>query len=145
MSHRHLGVALLAVLMALSPAVPTFASVPDRYPLVLGVSLSPPDNGLAALDGFMDSVGGHAPGIWSLWSDWGGADAAFPDVTLLDGIVARGGVPMLWWVPVDPSNLEIPGSRIPGSSPVTSTGISASGPRMPGSGVARSWRSSPTR
>jgi hypothetical protein len=68
------------------------------------VALSP-DNGLEALSAFRQSIGSRRPGIWSLWSDWGGGNAPFPDAAFLDAIVAKGGIPMLFWQPVDPTNL----------------------------------------
>jgi len=71
----------------------------------MGVSQHP-DNGLAALDAFKESVGRY-PAIWSLWSSWGGSNSAFPDLTLMNGLRFRGVVPQFFWEPDDPSTPPI--------------------------------------
>jgi hypothetical protein len=73
--------------------------------LALGVSRHP-DNGLVALDDVI-ARHGRVPATWSLWSSWGMDSAPFPDRALLNGIVARGSVPMIFWQPVGP-DLEDP-------------------------------------
>ncbi len=73
--------------------------------LALGVSQWPYDD-LSDLDAFTASVG-RAPATWSVWSDWGGGNAAFP-TALMAGLAARGVVPVVLWQPVDPSDLKDP-------------------------------------
>lgn len=73
--------------------------------LALGISMLD-DQNLATLNSFTASVGGRCPAIWSLWSDWGGADAAFPAGALPTALKAQEITPMVLWQPVDPTNLE---------------------------------------
>lgn len=79
-------------------------TVPARQ-LTLGVSMLKYDD-VGTLDSFTASVGGQCPAMWSLWSDWGGDNAAFPAGALPSALKARGITPMILWQPVDPRNLE---------------------------------------
>jgi len=106
MRRLSLVMTLMTVILVVT-GVPLTASATTPRRLALGVSM--PDNrDLATLDAFTASVGGHAPAIWSLWSDWGGWDAAFPDLEFMNGIRQRGAVPMFFWQPVDPTDLDDP-------------------------------------
>ena len=106
MRRLSLVVALMAAMVVVT-GVPLTASAAAPRRLALGVSM--PDNrDLATLDAFTASVGGRVPAIWSLWSDWGGSGAAFPDLALMNGIRQRGAVPMFFWQPVDPTDLDDP-------------------------------------
>jgi outer membrane biosynthesis protein TonB len=78
---------------------PTPTPAPIRQ-IALGVSQHP-ENGLAALDA-VTARDGRAPAIWSLWSSWGDGTAGFPERWLLNGILDRGSVPMIFWQPVGP-------------------------------------------
>jgi hypothetical protein len=51
------------------------------------------------LDAFTASVDGHVPALWTIWSDWGSGNAAFPGL-IADKVAARGAVPIIWWQPV---------------------------------------------
>lgn len=81
---------------------PTAASRPARQ-IALGVSMLPYDD-LSMLDSFTDSVAGHVPAVWSVWSDWGGTNAAFP-TTLMNGLRDRGVTPLVFWQPVHTGDL----------------------------------------
>lgn len=72
--------------------------------IALGVSMKE-DRDLATFRAFASSAG-RAPAIWSIWSDWGGSDAAFPPTALLQGLKDRGSVPMIIWQPVDPAHVD---------------------------------------
>lgn len=69
--------------------------------IALGVS-QVNDKSLAAVDAFSAGVG-RAPAIWSMWSSWGGTDAAFP-TTMVAGLDSRQIVPMVFWQPTNPSD-----------------------------------------
>ena len=84
------------------PAATAKPAKPARQ-IALGVSMLSYDN-LSALDSFTDSVGGQAPAIWSVWSDWGGTNAAFP-TALMNGLRDRGVTPMVFWQPVHTGDL----------------------------------------
>ena len=85
---------------AISPSV-TQPSATVRK-VALGVSMAD-SRSLSAVDAFTASVGGHVPALWSVWSSWGGTDAAFPK-SFFDGLQARGSVPMVIWQPTNPAN-----------------------------------------
>lgn len=73
--------------------------------IALGVAQFPWTN-LADLDSFAASIGGHRPAIWSVWSDWGYAgNSAFP-TDLMNELRQRGVVPLVFWQPDDPTNLD---------------------------------------
>src|SRR5688500_15961677 len=55
------------------------------------------------LDSFTASVDGRVPALWTVWSDWGSGNAAFPGL-LANKIRARGSVPIIWWQPVVPGD-----------------------------------------
>lgn len=84
---------------------PTNADAGTARQLALGISMLDYDD-LGTLDAFTASVGGRCPALWSLWSDWGGANAGFPSGELPSALKARGIVPLIFWQPVDPSNLQ---------------------------------------
>jgi hypothetical protein len=82
------------------------AGVRARHPFAMGVSriegyTPSPDDDLAALDAFTRRTG-HRPASWSIWSDWGGANAAFPARSLLAGLHRRGVQPVIFWQPTNP-------------------------------------------
>lgn len=77
--------------------------------VALGVSVKN-DRSLMALDNFTMSVG-RSPALWSIWSDWGGTDRAFPGTAFLDALRTRGVVPMIVWQPADPAHYDSPSYR----------------------------------
>ena len=63
---------------------------------------------LSELDAFISSMGGQRPATWTIWSQWGSPTTrAFP-TSQAWGVRARGVTPMIWWEPVDPSDLTSP-------------------------------------
>jgi glycosyl hydrolase family 26 len=90
-----LGGAAVADASGASPGVAT-------RKVALGISMAN-DKSLKAVDAFTRSVG-HAPATWSIWSNWGGTDRGFPATALLNGLKARGIVPVIIWQPANPSN-----------------------------------------
>lgn len=76
--------------------------------VALGVSMLPYGD-LAVVDQFTADAG-RAPAAWTVWSDWGGPDAAFP-TALMQGLRDRGITPIVIWQPVDPSNINSPAYR----------------------------------
>ena len=85
---------------------PSAAEAPERQ-VALGVSIW---NGrrLSELDAFIGAMRGHRPATWTIWSQWGDpATRAFP-ISQAWAVRARGVTPMIWWEPVDPSDLESP-------------------------------------
>jgi hypothetical protein len=72
--------------------------------LALGVSMEAYAS-LRKFQSFSRSAG-RAPAIWSMWSDWGGRNSAFPDRGFLNALRNRGTVPMVFWQPVDPSDRD---------------------------------------
>ncbi len=102
---RTMFLAVLTAALIAGAAAPAAAAEPTRK-VSLGVSdkaglSATPTDDLAAVDAFTDSVG-RAPAIWSIWSDWGGANRAFPNTTLLNGLRDRGVAPMIMWQPIGP-------------------------------------------
>ena len=95
---------------ASAPATPTTsgggAAAGSTRQIALGVSMMPYDD-LSVLDQFTASVDGQVPAIWSVWSDWGGTNAGFP-TALMDGLRSRGVVPMVFWQPDDPNDVNDP-------------------------------------
>jgi hypothetical protein len=62
---------------------------------------------LSALDDHRSAIG-RAPATWSIWSPWGDpATRDFP-TRLAKGAKDRGSTPIIWWYPVDPSDLASP-------------------------------------
>lgn len=106
---------LLVALALLATALPASA----RSNIAIGWTVE--DNAhdtaavMAAVDDYVAQVG-KKPKIWSLWSRWGarGADSNGPCTDPSDGcsfptdtvkaLHARGIVPMVWWVYVDPKD-----------------------------------------
>jgi len=103
-ARRPLLATLIALLLALVIPASIAAQGPERT-LALGVAMDQ-SRDLATLDAFTASLNGQSPAIWTLWNQWGGTETAFPPTELLDGIVARGAVPMINWEPVNPLNLD---------------------------------------
>lgn len=102
---RTMFLAVLTAALMAGAAAPAAAAEPARK-IALGVSakegLSPTSgDDLAAVDAFANSVG-RAPAIWSIWSDWGGANGPFPSTTMLNGLRDRGVAPMIMWQPTGP-------------------------------------------
>jgi hypothetical protein len=101
-----LALAALLTVMALAWPSSTMAAGPTRQ---IGMGIAIQDNrSLTAFDAFTASIGGHAPAIWTLWVNWapghdtkcaGAPECAFPSSTLLDGLLAKGTVPMINWQP----------------------------------------------
>lgn len=98
-----LAVALGCVLVMAAAAAGGQAAASSRQ-LALGVSSLPWDS-LQEVDAFTASVG-RAPASWTIWSTWGGKDAAFPDAAFMDGLRSRGIVPLIFWQPANPPSLE---------------------------------------
>jgi hypothetical protein len=99
---------LVAVLSSnLSQARPRMAgaATPARQ-IAIGVSMRP-DRNPAELDKFIASIGGRAPAIVSIWSDWGGSISPFP-AWMAGELAKRKIVPMIFWQPVDSANLGSP-------------------------------------
>lgn len=105
-SLRRAGV--VALLLVLVAGIPALAAAPRT--VALGVARID-SRDLAEIDAFTAEAGGHPPAIWTLWVQWGGTDPAFPPAALMDGIVARGAVPMINWEPVDPADETSPRFR----------------------------------
>lgn len=102
---RILFLALLTGALVANGVATVAAAEPTRK-IALGVSMeaglsASPGDDLAAVNAFTKSAG-RAPAIWSIWSDWGGANRAFPDTTLLNGLRDRGVTPMIMWQPTGP-------------------------------------------
>jgi hypothetical protein len=77
--------------------------------VALGVSMKA-DRSIGAVDGFISLVG-RAPALWSMWSDWGGPDSAFPETQFLNGLRDRGVVPLIIWQPANPADPQGDGYR----------------------------------
>jgi hypothetical protein len=76
-----------------------------REKVALGVA-TPDGRSMAELDSFSASIGGRRPAIWVIWSQWGHPNqSAFPRTTA-DALRDRGVTPMIWWEPVNPTNLS---------------------------------------
>ncbi len=102
---RTLFLAVLTAALVAGAAAPAAAAEPTRK-ISLGVSMkagltASQGDDLAAVDAFTNSVG-RAPAIWSIWSDWGGANGPFPSTALLNGLKQRGVAPMIMWQPTGP-------------------------------------------
>ena len=92
--------------MALVWPSSSVAATPTRQ---MGMGVAIKDNrSLQAFDDFTASVGGQAPAIWTLWVDWASGhttqchaapECSFPSTVLLDGLRAKGTVPMINWQP----------------------------------------------
>ena len=100
-TRRRLAIVASAITAALILSGAASAT-PPRQPLVMGISLKAgstarTSDDLPALDAFIAATGGRPPASYSIWSDWGGANAAFPRRALLDGIVRRGATPVIFW------------------------------------------------
>jgi hypothetical protein len=107
---RHGGL-LLAALVSLplfsaitTPTSPVSAQDPRQ--VALGVSLKAYTS-MSALDAITASIGGEQPAIWSIWSDWQGANRAFPASTA-QALKSRGVTPMIFWQPDDPNHPNLP-------------------------------------
>lgn len=73
--------------------------------VALGVAM--PDVSIGTVDSVSNSVG-RKPAMWVLWSQWGGAHSrAFPSA-YVEALQSRNIQPVIWWEPVDPSNLSDP-------------------------------------
>lgn len=73
--------------------------------VALGVAM--PDVSIATVDSLTDTIG-RKPAMWVLWSQWGGAHSrAFP-TAYVQALQSRNIQPVIWWEPVDPSNLGDP-------------------------------------
>ena len=112
MALRTLGASLLAMALVAGQLSTAEASGPRWTPtpgtprkVALGVSMKP-DADTATYDQAIAAFDGYAPAIWSIWSDWGGGNSAFPDVGLLEQLRANGTVPMIFWQPVDPADVK---------------------------------------
>lgn len=80
--------------------------------IAMGLAVAPSESrDLAVFDARTAEIGGHAPALWMLWVQWGGTNPAFPPAALLDGLVARGALPVVNWEPVDPGRLGSPRYR----------------------------------
>jgi hypothetical protein len=96
------GVALALALGFLgSPAIaPAEAATPaGPHQLALGFA-SVPYADMANVDAHTSTYG-RTPALWTVWSDWGRANAAFP-AGMLNGLRARGIVPLVIWEPTLP-------------------------------------------
>jgi hypothetical protein len=87
-------------------------TAPTRGPMALGVSLiegNTPTEGddLAALDAYAQRAG-RMPASWSIWSDWGNKNKAFPSQGLLHALRARGVRPVIFWQPTGDDRLAHP-------------------------------------
>ncbi len=101
---------LLACLLACLPAVALPARADDG--VAMGLAVDPvASRDLAAFDARTTELGGIAPALWMLWVQWGGENTAFPPEALLDGLVARGALPVVNWEPVNPARLASPRFR----------------------------------
>jgi len=104
---------LIALLLTLGLAGVAEASAPgaanplaSTRQVALGATMDPGDD-LPTFNAFIAQVG-QAPAIWSVPSEWGGSNKAFPDTALLDGLAAVGAVPLIVWSPVNPGNINSP-------------------------------------
>lgn len=102
MASRTLRSLLAALLLCVLVAGASTAASPRK--VVLGISALP-DRDPATYQEYVTKLG-VAPAIWSIWSDWGGSNSGFPSSDLLDALSANRTVPMIFWQPVDPSNLH---------------------------------------
>lgn len=105
----------VALALALLTSLTAGSAVASRSPIALGLSI-PDGRDLAALDAAVGRYGAP-PATWTIWSQWGhrngraecepnaGGSCAFPRA-MADQLAARGITPMVWWEPVDPSDLE---------------------------------------
>jgi hypothetical protein len=63
---------------------------------------------IAALDAFTESIGGHTPASWSIWTQWGSAVTRDFPTSVAAAAKARGATPIIWWEPVNPGDLSSP-------------------------------------
>ena len=75
--------------------------------VALGVSMWP-GRSLAELDAFTASIGGRTPATWSIWSQWGDPSTREFATAVAKGVKERKATPIIWWEPVDPSDLSSP-------------------------------------
>jgi mannan endo-1,4-beta-mannosidase len=95
--------ALLVSSSAAGAASPSSASAAGSVrKIALGVSMQA-DRSIAAVDAFTSQVG-RAPALWSMWSNWGGPDRAFPNATFMGQLRHRGIVPVIVWQPANPAD-----------------------------------------
>lgn len=110
---RHASGALIAA--AALAAMLSTTSVAAREPIALGMTISPEwGTSKAWWNDELDNVGGRTPTIMSIMFAWNGPAEAprqdrlfefvyqptgFPSSAVLDGIYARGAVPLLMWQP----------------------------------------------
>ncbi|CAN5565815.1 hypothetical protein BH23CHL8_BH23CHL8_29400 [soil metagenome] len=103
------GLALLLVCGPLTLRVA--AEVDERQSPVRQVALGVArwdGHDLASLDAFSSSIGDRDPAIWVIWSQWGAPERREFPSAVAEGLAARGVTPMIWWEPVDPSDLSDP-------------------------------------
>ncbi|HEY5520798.1 MAG TPA: hypothetical protein VIK08_09075, partial [Candidatus Limnocylindrales bacterium] len=94
---------LFVAILAAALLIPASTSVADAAIRKVALGVSELDNqNVAAVDAYKSSVG-RAPALWAVWSDWGGANRAFP-TSFMSALRTRGIVPMVNWQPIDPSH-----------------------------------------
>jgi hypothetical protein len=99
---RGLAIGFLALGLVLGAGAGGSQAEASSHQLALGVSSMPWDS-LADVDAFSASVQ-RSPATWSIWSTWGGKDAAFPDRSFMNGLRSRHIVPLVFWQPADPGD-----------------------------------------
>jgi len=86
---------IAALLLSLGATTAGLAATPRQ--VALGVSMNGATD-MNVVDAFT-AQSGAKPAIWSLWSVWGLDSGAFP-TDAVNGLLARGIVPMIYWEPV---------------------------------------------
>ena len=98
---KRLGFAVPAMFIAVAV---TMASSPveaaGTRTVRLGVSQTDGSRDIQAVHNFANSVGGHYPASWTLWSTWGNPHTkAFP-TAMVQELKNIGVTPMIWWEPM---------------------------------------------
>ena len=99
------GWASLVALAVIGTILLGAAPASANHKVALGITKSNGGEGIAAFDAFTAGNGGIAPNLWTLRSRWGGPDKAFPTAAAT-ALHAKGAVPVIWWMPMDPANQD---------------------------------------
>jgi hypothetical protein len=94
---------VVAALIALALIIPPASADARVRKVVLGVSIEHHNREPGTFDQFKRQVGGNAPRMWTLWSQWGSPNTKqFPRYAA-DWVAQKGAVPFIFWEPIDPA------------------------------------------
>lgn len=81
-------------------------STGPTHKVALGMA-TPDGRSPQEVDAFTAAVG-KKPAIWAIWSQWGNASNREFPTTMANELKARNIQPVIWWEPVDPTDLSDP-------------------------------------